>query len=147
MDRFEVTHKSFDLQSTPIFEPCPRCRTKQKWSTSPYCRECTREYNKKYYREHREEKLQWQRAHKEQIRDLKRKRKRDLVQLKGGKCERCGYDRNYGVLGFHHVNGRKGEPSEDWHSLLFNVDNVVLLCENCHLELHYPELQILKVQA
>jgi len=112
-------------------------------------------YNKKYYAEHREQKLKWQRENKDKIRARQRKRKHGLVMRKGGKCERCGYDKNYAALVFHHPNGRKGAwkggvgllSSEDPQNSAFHIDEVVLVCENCHKELHYPELQILKVQT
>ena len=27
-----------------------------------------------------------------------------LIQLKGGKCEKCGYNKNISALNFHHIN-------------------------------------------
>jgi hypothetical protein len=151
MDRFELSHKTFDLQSTPLFEPCPRCRTRQKWGTSPYCRECTSEYNKKYYAEHREQKLKWQRENRSRIRENQRRTKQEFVMQKGGRCEKCGYDNNGAVLGFHHFNGRKVKgkrtelASENPHSKQFNISEVILVCSNCHGEIHHPEFQVLKV--
>src|SRR5256885_16365525 len=34
-------------------------------------------------------------------------RKRELILAKGGKCERCGYDRCLRALTFHHRNASK----------------------------------------
>ena len=31
-------------------------------------------------------------------------RKLELIKLKGGKCERCGYDKNIAALEFHHLD-------------------------------------------
>lgn len=50
-----------------------------------------------------------------------------LVKLKGGRCERCGYDK-IGVLQVHHKNRRR-ENNE--------MDNLELLCPNCHFEDHF----------
>lgn len=30
------------------------------------------------------------------------KRKYEVVQMRGGKCERCGYNKNLAALDFHH---------------------------------------------
>ena len=32
------------------------------------------------------------------------KRKYEAVQMRGGKCERCGYNKNLAALDFHHRN-------------------------------------------
>lgn len=32
------------------------------------------------------------------------KRKYEIVQMRGGKCERCGYNKNLAALDFHHRN-------------------------------------------
>ena len=109
------------------------------------------EYNKEYYRNHREEKLQWQRENRPRIRENQRRRKQEFVVQKGGRCEKCGYDRNYAALGFHHPNSRKGNrrelASENPQTDKFNIDEVILVCRNCHIEIHHPELQVLKVSA
>lgn len=37
------------------------------------------------------------------------KRKYEAVLAKGGKCERCGYDKNLSALEFHHRNPEEKE--------------------------------------
>lgn len=70
-------------------------------------------------------------------------KKRKLVALKGGKCQRCGYDKSLAALQFHHrnpaeklftINGRNGCRS--WESLLQETQKCDLLCANCHAEVH-----------
>jgi predicted HNH restriction endonuclease len=108
-------------------------------------------YNRQYYEKHREEKARWQKEHRPKLRERQRRRKQEFVMQKGGKCEKCGYDSNYAVLGFHHLNGRKVKgkrqelASENPQTDKFNIDEVVLVCSNCHGEIHHPEFQILKV--
>ena len=157
MGEFEVTHSTSNLvvrDATPIFEPCAKCGTKQKWgATSPYCRECQKKYNRTYYIKHQDKIKRLSREYLPKQKANHRKRKLKQVELKGGKCERCGYDKNYAALVFHHPNGRKGGwkggvgllSSEDPQNSAFSIDEVVLVCENCHKELHHPELQVLKV--
>lgn len=55
--------------------------------------------------------------------------KRRLLELRGPKCERCGYG-IYEILQVHH-NDRDRENNA--------VENLTLLCPNCHAEEHYLE--------
>lgn len=69
--------------------------------------------------------------------------KQMLVEQKGGKCSRCGYNKCIGALDFHHP---EGEEKKD-RSILMNVrslekviedaEPLILLCANCHREEHY----------
>lgn len=73
-------------------------------------------------------------------------RKKQLIQMKGGQCASCGYNKNYAALSFHHrccknfpLDSRNiGNRSFD--SILAEAQNCDLLCLNCHAELHNPEL-------
>jgi|688.fasta_scaffold964711_1 hypothetical protein len=74
------------------------------------------------------------------------KRKKDLVLIFGGKCIKCGYDKNLHNLCFHHrdpttklfeVNVQK-LASKKWEVLLEEAKKCDLLCFHCHNDLHYP---------
>ncbi len=75
-------------------------------------------------------------------------RKAALVKLKGGKCEICGYKKNYSVLSFHHLDPDKKSfgidlrqcSNRSWEALVNESQKCQLLCANCHLELHHPNL-------
>ena len=75
--------------------------------------------------------------------------KLELIQLLGGKCEVCGYNKNIGVLCFHHKDPKEKSISLDarslgnrrWQSILEEAKKCQLLCSNCHLELHNPDLE------
>lgn len=75
------------------------------------------------------------------------RRKLQLIELKGGKCENCGYDKNIAALEFHHIDSSQKEFSLDsrklsnskWESLVKEVNKCKLLCANCHREIHNPE--------
>jgi hypothetical protein len=121
---------------------CPRCKEncnisefynrRGKDNSSVYCKKCTN--------------------HQTVVRQ--RNLKKQMVDYKGGKCNRCGYSKCLGALEFHHL-----DPSEKDFSLsnfkryTFNeiireeLDKCVLLCSNCHREVHsdnfenlYPHL-------
>lgn len=70
-------------------------------------------------------------------------RKLKAIAYKGGKCQRCGYDKCVAALDFHHR-----DPSEKefqwvrlrrlrWDRVLAELDKCDLLCANCHREVHY----------
>lgn len=74
-------------------------------------------------------------------------RKKILVDLKGGKCERCGYKKNMSALDFHHPGAKSFQISPALHEftneqfeeiLIPEVKNrTILLCANCHREEHH----------
>lgn len=67
--------------------------------------------------------------------------KKRLIEYKGGKCQICGYNKCQEALDFHHI-----EPSEkdytisggtkSFETLKKEVDKCVLVCANCHREIH-----------
>lgn len=76
----------------------------------------------------------------------KRAIKHHLVEYKGGKCERCGYNKCEGALHFHHLNPNEKaftlsniniSKTVDMNKLLKEADKCILLCANCHAEEHY----------
>lgn len=82
------------------------------------------------------------------------KRKYEAVLARGGKCEICGYNKNIGVLEFHHRNPDEKEYQIDMRAfsntslekLQKELNKCDLLCANCHRELHHPELFLDKVK-
>jgi len=74
--------------------------------------------------------------------DLKTK----LVNYKGGKCQKCGYNKYMGALDFHHSKGKKefeisgsNLTQRSMVELKKEVDKCILVCANCHREIHYQE--------
>jgi len=69
--------------------------------------------------------------------------KEQCVAYKGGKCERCGYDKYIGSLEFHHKDPTEKDFSVA-HARLTSfservkreLDKCELLCSNCHREVH-----------
>ena len=77
------------------------------------------------------------------ISNFRRKRKKDLVEYKGGRCEKCGYDKSVWSLHFHHLNSNEKEfnlsKNGNCRSLEKDkkeVDKCILVCSNCHGEIH-----------
>ena len=64
-----------------------------------------------------------------------------LIEYKGGRCEICGYDKCMRALSFHHKNPNEKDFSISGKSLSFEklrgeVDKCMLVCSNCHSEIH-----------
>ena len=73
-------------------------------------------------------------------------RKKTLVERKGGKCQKCNYRKNLAALEFHHINPELKSFQLDLRSLsnrsmeriLSEADKCMLVCSNCHAEIHNP---------
>lgn len=97
--------------------------------TRKYCYECS---------PHEDENM----SHAQAVTIKRRAIKKALIEYKGGRCERCGYDKCMRALEFHHL-----DPSEKDFGISKNlcksmekqkaeVDKCILLCSNCHAEVH-----------
>ena len=76
------------------------------------------------------------------------KLKHDLIEYKGGKCEICGYNKCESALEFHHLNPEEKEfaISSKGYTRSFElckkeVDKCILVCANCHREIHENEIE------
>ena len=72
----------------------------------------------------------------------RKKIKRMAVEYKGGKCEICGYNKCIDALDFHHTDSKKefgvGEKghTRSWNKVKEEIDKCILVCANCHREIH-----------
>lgn len=68
--------------------------------------------------------------------------KKQLVEYKGGKCEICDYSKCIKALEFHHLDPKEKDFTisssglKDIVKLKKEVDKCILLCANCHREIH-----------
>lgn len=68
--------------------------------------------------------------------------KRKLIDMMGGCCVRCGYNKSMAALTFHHPDNNKefGIASKghtkSFDRLVAEASKCVLLCANCHAEEH-----------
>lgn len=71
------------------------------------------------------------------------RRKQKLVDLSGGSCKRCGYNKNIKVLTFHHIDPSQKSFglsvnnlwSKKWEIILEEFKKCDMYCQNCHMEI------------
>lgn len=96
-------------------------KTKNKWK----CKKCEYLYSRRY------------------MENLKLK----AIAYKGDCCSKCGYKKCWQSLRFHHIDPSKKEFAifesrpgykkvRSWVKLKQEIDKCILLCANCHFELH-----------
>ena len=81
-------------------------------------------------------------------------RKFFLISLRGGKCNKCGYNKNLSAFDFHHTDPSDKKIRLDQRSLgntsmkiiMEEFEKCELLCANCHREHHSPELTLENVK-
>jgi hypothetical protein len=115
---------------------CLNCKTLLSGRQRKFCsRQCKNAHNNDYYQSYQ---AQQKRG---------RERKLQLIEMKGMECERCGYNKNYAALEFHHPAPEDKEFQLDlrslsnrrWAAILREVKSCRLLCSNCHAEEHNPQ--------
>jgi transposase len=81
------------------------------------------------------------RCRSEAVARRRRKVKTILVAEAGGRCVRCGYDRNPAALQFHHLDPETKRIALSARGIAYALDTVreeaqkcVLLCATCHAE-------------
>jgi len=85
-------------------------------------------------------------THKQQLR---LEIKKQCVEYLGGQCKICGYKKCYRALEFHHMNPAEKEMGISqantkyrFEQLKPELDKCVLLCKNCHAEVHDGLIEI-----
>lgn len=120
---------------------CPLCgktfRPLLRGQSRKFCFDCSPRYDKDGSRA-------------QNLTAIRRALKKHLVEYKGGKCEICGYNRSITALQFHHLNPQEKDFGiadnlrlnnfniENYHK---EVDKCILVCANCHAEIHEEENQ------
>jgi len=81
-------------------------------------------------------------SNNENVKLCRKNRKILLVVEKGGKCERCGYDKYIEALEFHHLNPKEKKFNISHKSTRSlekereEIKKCILVCSTCHKELH-----------
>lgn len=76
------------------------------------------------------------------VKSFRNRLKEKAVEYKGGECVICGYDRCIKALDFHHLDASLKDftigsySSISWSKLKIELDKCILVCANCHREIH-----------
>ncbi|HEX8182199.1 MAG TPA: HNH endonuclease signature motif containing protein [Candidatus Saccharimonadales bacterium] len=69
--------------------------------------------------------------------------RKKLVEYKGGECMLCGYNKCIDALDLHHIDPNQklfgvssGGLTRAWNKVVEEADKCVLICANCHREVH-----------
>lgn len=100
------------------------------------------------------DKKYWNARYAENRRNKRKENKLQAIDAHGGKCTRCGFRGHPEVFDFHHMDPSTKDPkiktgfaaaytSSD--SMQSELSKCVLLCANCHREIH-ARLRELQVQ-
>lgn len=79
----------------------------------------------------------------EQVKNFRNNRKNQIVYVMGEKCQICGYNKSNSALELHHINPEDKEFTLNkgqlfsWEKLQDELKKCVLVCANCHREIHY----------
>ncbi|CAN5119184.1 hypothetical protein BH11PAT3_BH11PAT3_1950 [soil metagenome] len=83
----------------------------------------------------------------------RRKKLREMArEYKGNQCAICGYKKCQRALSFHHLDPKlkdfglsaKG-LTRSWEKIQKEIDKCILLCANCHMEVHDGITQLPRV--
>ncbi len=73
----------------------------------------------------------------------RKKLRKMALEYGGGKCKICGYKKCTRALTFHHLDTKKKDfglsangITRSWEKTKNELDKCVLLCMNCHMEIH-----------
>jgi hypothetical protein len=74
------------------------------------------------------------------------------IEYKGGACCKCGYNKCIPALEFHHIDpaGKDFALSADghtrsWQEIKDELDKCILVCANCHREIHDAQINKPKI--
>ena len=81
----------------------------------------------------------------------RKKLRKESIKYKGGKCSICGYKKCEQVLEFHHLDDSKKDfgisqkgYTRSWKKVKDELDKCVIVCANCHREIHAGITQLPK---
>ena len=108
-------------------------------------KECKTHGNTTHFREKDKESFYYRcsQCKTDRTRNLRNSFKLKALEYKGNKCETCSYDKCIQALEFHHVDPSKKYFSiaekgyrRSWADVILELDKTILVCANCHREIH-----------
>ncbi len=86
---------------------------------------------------------------KKAVSKRRKKLKEMSIEYGGSKCQICGYKKCFRALNFHHKDTSKKDfglsargLTRSWERIKKELDKCILVCSNCHMELHEGVTQL-----
>lgn len=88
------------------------------------------------------------------VKEWRTNTKKKIIEALGGKCQICGYHKSISALEFHHINPKEkaftlstymSRSTKPWKDLVAEASKCILLCANCHREVHSEITELPKV--
>ena len=128
-----------DLPEDDIHFASRHDRGKKQFQSN--CRECQKKYRKEHYLNNKEKYIKKAKTYRETFTEWIVNYKKNL------KCEICNEDR-YWVLDFHHKDPKEKDTEIsvlikncNKKKLLDEISKCMIVCSNCHRDLHHQERQ------
>lgn len=110
------------------------------------CKECQTKYRKEHYERNKIKYINKARTYTKKVAEWFTKEVKDKLT-----CSKCGENRHW-VLDFHHLDPETKEDNVSnllakgsKKKLLKEIEKCIVLCSNCHRDLHYQEKQASEV--
>lgn len=110
-------------------------------------------YKEKKYNKNKKSLLKHRNKYNNMRKNNKIELKIECINYLGGKCSKCGYNKNLAAIDFHHLNPNSKEDTisnliqkgsiKNFNDIKKELDKCVILCKNCHSELHYPNCNLI----
>ena len=86
----------------------------------------------------------------EAVKRWRKTAKKRIIESMGGECQSCGYSKCDEALELHHIDPDKKELSfgairanpKSWVKIVEELRKCILLCSNCHKEIHNDILEL-----
>ena len=112
-------------------------RKKDKISLQAYCKICSCSNRIQYFKDNKKNEMNTRKIYLTKI------KKQFIDYKKTCLCSKCKESRWY-VLDFHHIGNDKEYDVADmcqgrasWETIMKEINKCIVLCANCHRELHY----------
>lgn len=87
------------------------------------------------------------------VKNYRRRQKENIIYVMGGKCACCGYNKCNRALELHHLDPKEKDftfsdnTNRAWSKVVLELPKTILLCANCHRELHDGLIDNSKLQT
>jgi predicted nucleic acid-binding Zn ribbon protein len=79
------------------------------------------------------------------VRQWRKNTKQKMIDAMGGACQCCGYNTCTSALAFHHLDPLQKETGfgdtrsnpKNWSKIVNELKKCILVCHNCHSEIHH----------